>query len=337
MLIELNEAPKNGLPDLDEFFKKLAPNFKKKSADPFEPKKSNLRWWIVTAVILLLVLIGFSSMVTVKPTENLVITRFGAYYKTDGAGLHWTIPIVDQRTIIDLSQVQTIAYEGQVLTMDGDLVNVSATMAYQIEDPKAYLFFGNVSGALQSVLSQAVTTTILQNNFADLLNNGNWKQLGTTVTSNVADLSSFGVKVTGVELQNIAVPPPLSESFNTVIANAQDQVKQLLADANTFAETLQPLAAQKASGSLAYADAEKFATMLNATRDAAEFNSFVPAYQADAAATLAYLPLLIENDWHNLQAIAGADGASPSDNQAAYLRWRTAANQSASEAQNEAN
>lgn len=339
-MIQFSEVPKKGLPDLDDFFKRLTPSFKKKSNDPFEPKKSNIGWWVFIALLLLFVLATFSSMITVKPGQELVVTRFGAYYKTEGPGLHWTLPLVDNRSLFVLNHVQTASYQGQVLTRDGALVKISVNLSYQIKDPKAYLFTGNADSALQANLSEATTSIMLQSDFQDLMNDANWKQVGANINNELQDTSSLGIKVTGVEVINIGVPDALNQDFHSAIANAQATVKQMLNDANTFASTLQPIANQKAANSMAYAEAEKFAAMMNATRDAAEFSSLIPAYKADSAATLAYLPLLLENNWHNIKAISAANtnmnglGAS-NNNQSAYLRWKSA--NKVSGAQNEEN
>lgn len=341
-MIQLSEAPKSGLPDLDEFFRKLKPGFAKKNRDPFQSRKAGLRWWVFIILLLLLVLIGFSSMITVKPGELLVVTRFGAYYKTDHPGLHWTIPVVDQRIIMDMQATQTVSYQAQNLTQDGVLIKASVNLAYQVTDPKAYLFAGNAPGVIQSALSQAATVVILKSSFVDLLNNANWKQIANNITANVGDLSRYGIKVTGVEVQNMQVPDALSHDFDATIANAQSQAAQMVQDANTFAKTLVPLSAQKAANAISYADAEKFAAMVNATRDAAEFSSLVPAYNTDAAATLAYLPLLLTNNWKSIQAVSTADADSRSRpinmSEARYLRWQSASDQQqAEEANNEEN
>ncbi len=345
MPAQFNEAPKGGLPDLDEFFKKITPTFRKKKSDPLNtaPKKHNILWWVFVAVLLILVLLGFSSVVTVQSDEAMVILRGGVYYKTEGPGMHFTIPLYDERTIINLKQENIVNYSGENLTLDGALVQVSANLAYQVTDPKTYLLTGSDQNALQGALSQAVTDIILQSHFSDLLTNSNWKQVGVNIQNNLTDVSQFGVKVTGVEVQSIQVPDALAGDFNSTIANAETQVKQLIQAANDFAAALQPLAAKKAATSLAYADAEKFATMVSATRDAAEFQSLIPAYQTDSATTIAYLPLLLANGWKNIQAIAAADTKKSTTpgagaNQAAYLRWQGAAQQSQAEAaQNENN
>ncbi len=336
MLIQLNQAPKGGLPDLDEFFKKLSPGFKKKRKDPFEPHKSNWKWWTLIILILLAVLLGFSSRITVKHGENLVITRFGAYHATEGAGEHWTIPLIDDRIIVNLKVIQSVPFNGLVLTEDGSLVTVSANLAYVIQDPRVYLFSGQAAGALQAALSQATLTVLLKSKFADLLDNANWKSVAVNISQNLGDLSTYGIKVTGVEVQSIRIPDALAGDFNTTLANAEGQAKQLTGDANAFAVNLQPLAAQKAASSLAYADAAKFATMVAATRDAAEFNSLVPAYDGDANATLAYLPLLLANNWRNIRAITAAGNQNSitqrGGSQAAYLRWQSATQTTESEA-----
>lgn len=330
MSFQFNEAPKSGLPDLDEFFKKLTPGFKKKNQDPFEPKKTNWSWWILISLVLVCVLALFSSIVTVNPGESLIITRFGAYYKTEGAGRHWLVPFADKRILINLNQTESVSYQGETVTEDGNLVNVNVSMAYQIQDPKKYLFGGNVQGALLAALSQASTAALLQNSFIDLLSSDNWKGVGLQINQNVGDLSKFGVKITGVEIQNIQVPNALSESFNKTISSAEAVVKQLIASANTFTQTLQPLAAQKASVAVAVANAKKFSVMVNANRDAAELSALIPAYQADGSAALAYLPLLLKSNvlkFTESPVSGSVNLVSQNNNSGAYLRWQSAIRQ----------
>src|SRR5690606_15689246 len=43
-------------------------------------------------VVGMLVLIGLTSMVIVAPQQEAAITRFGAFQRTVGSGLHWKLP-----------------------------------------------------------------------------------------------------------------------------------------------------------------------------------------------------------------------------------------------------
>ena len=64
-----------------------------------------LTWQIV---LIMVVIAGFSSFYVVDETENAVITRFGKYTQTVGAGLHTKLPFgIDKAYRVPVKVVQT--------------------------------------------------------------------------------------------------------------------------------------------------------------------------------------------------------------------------------------
>ena len=66
-------------------------------------KPSNL---ITIIIVILIAICAFSSAFIVDESQQAVITRFGAYTKTLGPGLHFKLPFgIDKKDIVDGNQI----------------------------------------------------------------------------------------------------------------------------------------------------------------------------------------------------------------------------------------
>ena len=330
------KALNSGPPDLEEWFKKMGQSFLPKKKNPLlnqpEQKETSAWWWVIIVLILCLVMLVFSSVVTVKPTERLVVTRFGAFSYVDGPGLHWTIPLIDQRTLVDVTQVLTVSDQALFLTQDHSLVKVSVSLNYQVTDPQINLFYGPVSSVLQKQLA-AATTQVLQNqNAVTLLSVHAWPDLNTQIQAALPSLTPYGITLQGVTVNNVGVPDTLSQSFSVPIIAAQNQVQQMLDTANQFAASIKPLAAQEAERALKNANTDQFAILVNAQRDAADLQALQAAYTVSPEVTTAYLPILLQRNSATASALSHGQMQMSNQN-AAYLRWQAGNNAQSQEEQ----
>ena len=53
-----------------------------------------------------------------------------------GPGLHWNPPIIDSWTVVDVVRVRPHRHDALMLTKDENIVDVTVSVQYQIEDPK---------------------------------------------------------------------------------------------------------------------------------------------------------------------------------------------------------
>jgi membrane protease subunit HflK len=215
-----------------------------KAGSVFRKIKNTSLVLIVLAAIIALTLV-YTGMFKVDDTEQAVITRFGKYYKTVGAGLHVKLPFgIDKSYNVPVKVVQTeqfgfqtikagqvnqyknnITKESTMLTGDLNIVDVEWIIQYRIVDPVAWLF--NVKECRQTIrdISQSVLNTLvgdraildimgsersaIQNAALDLMND-NFQQLG------------LGITVNTVRLQNIVPPAGVQEAFDDVNKAIQD-------------------------------------------------------------------------------------------------------------------
>lgn len=144
--------------------------------------------------VLAIVLAGaflFSCVFTVNPNEVAVVLRFGkpvgeGSEQTKRQGLHWAFPYpIDEIVKIQIGESKSIrataawyaispedeaaglqpqanaaltpGVDGHVLTADGNILHVRATLRYKIVNPVAYAFqFSNVTNLLRDTLDNSI-------------------------------------------------------------------------------------------------------------------------------------------------------------------------------------
>ena len=99
------------------------------------------------------------SVVKVRPAE--VRTVEIGFRSTTGDGLTWTSPH---------GEVQRVTDESLMVTGDGNLVEVSATLRYRVADPRAYLFaVQDPEVLLRSAAESALREQVAAQPFLELL------------------------------------------------------------------------------------------------------------------------------------------------------------------------
>ena len=210
-------------------------------------KKGVFRPGLFLALIVLAIVAigGLSCFYIVDETENAVITRFGKYQETVGAGLHFKLPFgIDKSYTVPVKVVQTeqfgfktvksgrnneyinnIGTESTMLTGDLNIVDVEWIIQYRIVDPKQWLFGvlekeQTIRDISRSVINELVgdrailsvmgsERTSIETLALDMMNT-NFDNLG------------LGISVIAVKLQNIVPPSGVQDAFEDVNKATQD-------------------------------------------------------------------------------------------------------------------
>lgn len=142
-----------------------------------EENKRLIRLISAVAVLVFLVTLGFSSVFTVKESEQAVITTFGKYTRTAEAGLNFKLPWpIQDATIlpVNLNQKIELGYgmqadgeyysipdESMMITGDMNIVNIDFFIEWKISDPYKYLFVAeNPDLILKNILQSSVRTVV---------------------------------------------------------------------------------------------------------------------------------------------------------------------------------
>ena len=262
---------------------------------------------LVFAILILLVAaLAGTIMFKVDDTEQAVITRFGKYYKTVGAGLHLKAPFgIDKSYNVPIKVVQTeqfgfqtikagqvnqykngITKESTMLTGDLNIVDVEWSIQYRIVDPVAWLF--NVQERKQTIrdISQSVINTLVGDRAFDTMEsersaiqtsalelmNENFKQLG------------LGINVILVQLQNIVPPEGVQQAFDDVNKAIQDKNRFINEGKEVYNAEI-PRAQGEANQQVLVAEGYAAERINRAQGDVARFNAVYEEYRKSPKVT----------------------------------------------------
>jgi membrane protease subunit HflK len=213
-----------------------------------KPPKINLKWPLVLIVVIAIAVIVFlsTSFIIVDQTEKAVITTFGKYTKTVGAGLHYKLPFGIQKAYIVKTQViqtETFGFrtikpgvvtqyssqkypdESTMLTGDLNIVDVEWIIQYRIANPEAWLF--NVTDREKTIrdTSQSVLNTLIgDRTILGVIgpDRQNIQDSAVALMNELFTKYGLGIVVTQVQLQNIVPPEGVQAAFEDVNKAIQD-------------------------------------------------------------------------------------------------------------------
>ena len=210
-------------------------------------KKGGFKPGLFLALIVLAIVAigGFSCFYIVDETENAVITRFGKYQETVGAGLHFKLPFgIDKSYTVPVKVVQTeqfgfktvksgrnneyinnIGTERTMLTGDLNIVDVEWIIQYRIVDPKQWLF--GVYEKEQTIrdISRSVINELVGDRAILAVMGSERTSIETLALDKMNSYFEnlgLGISVIAVKLQNIVPPSGVQDAFEDVNKATQD-------------------------------------------------------------------------------------------------------------------
>ena len=272
-------------------------------------KKPNLTPAAIILIIIavLAVAVVSTSFFVVDETEQAVITRFGKYYKTLGAGLQFKLPFgIDKNYNVPVKVVQTeqfgfrtlksgvtnqyengVKKESTMLTGDLNIVDVEWIIQYRIVDPAAWLF--NVEERTQTIrdISQSVINTLVGDRAILSVMGSARTEIETialdTMNENFNTLG-LGINVIGVKLQNIVPPEGVQDAFEDVNKASQDMERYINEGKEAYNREI-PLAQGKADQQIQIAEGYAVERVNKAKGDVARFKAVYEEYKKAPAIT----------------------------------------------------
>ncbi|RUV63923.1 FtsH protease activity modulator HflK, partial [Mesorhizobium sp. M1A.F.Ca.IN.022.02.1.1] len=183
----------------------------------------------------LVVLWAFKAIYTVQPDEVAVELRFGkpkAELSQPGLHFHWW-PIETVETAKISEQLVSIgggASSGSGLMLSGDqnIVNVQFSVAYQVSDPRAYLFdVSDPDGMLTQVAESAMREVVGRRPAQDIFRDDR-QGIATSVREiiqNTLDGYKTGLQVNAISIEDAAPPREVADAFDEVQRAEQDEDK----------------------------------------------------------------------------------------------------------------
>jgi membrane protease subunit HflK len=301
----------SGPPDLDELWRdlnrKLAQFLGGKNGGPphkgppngpnysgIPPVFRNLGVGVILAAVLLIWL--GTGFFIVQEGQQAVITQFGKYKATVGAGFNWRMPYpIQKHELVFVTQIRSVDIgrdnvikatglrESAMLTEDENIVEIKFAVQYRLNDARAYLFESkNPTEAVVQAAETAVREVVGKMKMDSALAEER-DQIAPRVRAlmqNILDRYKVGIEVVGINLQQGGVRPPeqVQAAFDDVLKAGQER-ERAKNEAQAYANDVIPRAVGAASRLKEESQAYRERIVAQAEGDAQRFKAILPEYQ----------------------------------------------------------
>ncbi|MDO5288106.1 MAG: FtsH protease activity modulator HflK [Pseudomonadota bacterium] len=237
-----------------------------------------------------------SGFFIVQEGQQAVITQFGKYHATVGAGFNWRLPFPFQRhETVPVTRIRSVDVgrdtivkstglrESAMLTRDENIVEIKFAVQYRLKDARAYLFVSrNPDDAVPQVAESAVRE-VVGNMTMDNAMAEERDQIAPRVRDlmqTILDRYGLGIEVVAVNMQQGGVRPPeqVQAAFEDVLKASQER-ERAKNQAQAYANDVVPRAAGTAARLKEEAEGYKARIVAQAEGDAQRFASVLAEYQ----------------------------------------------------------
>ncbi|MDM0044110.1 FtsH protease activity modulator HflK [Variovorax dokdonensis] len=306
------QGPNQGPPDLDElwrdFNRKLGGLFGGRGGGQppssggngnggnFKPDMKNAGFGLGLVVVVALLIWLSTGFFIVQEGSQAVITQFGRYKSTVGAGFNWRLPYPIQRhEIVVVTQIRsadvgrdTIVHstglrESAMLTEDENIVEIKFAVQYRLSDARAYLYESKAPAETVVQVAETAVREVVGKMKMDAALAEERDQIAPRVRNlmqSILDRYSVGVEVVGINLQQGGVRPPeqVQAAFDDVLKAGQER-ERAKNEAQAYANDVVPRANGTASRLIEEAQAYKARVVATAQGDAQRFQQVLAEYQ----------------------------------------------------------
>ena len=232
----------------------------------------------------------------VQEGQQAVITQFGKYNSTVGAGFNWRLPYPVQRhEVVIVSQIRSVDVgrdniiratglrESAMLTEDENIVENKFAVQYRLSDARAFLFetrdpSATVVQAAETAVREVVGKMRMDSALAEERD-----QIGPRVRvlmQIILDRYKVGVEVVAINLQQSGVRPPeqVQAAFDDVLRAGQER-ERAKNEAQAYANDVIPRATGSASRLQEESEAYKARVVAQSQGDAQRFRAVLTEYQ----------------------------------------------------------
>jgi membrane protease subunit HflK len=232
----------------------------------------------------------------VQEGQQAVITQFGKYKATVGAGFNWRLPYpIQKHELVFVTQIRSVDIgrdnvikatglrESAMLTEDENIVEIKFAVQYRLNDARAYLFESkNPTEAVVQAAETAVREVVGKMKMDSALAEER-DQIAPRVRAlmqNILDRYKVGIEVVGINLQQGGVRPPeqVQAAFDDVLKAGQER-ERAKNEAQAYANDVVPRAVGAASRLKEESQAYRERIVAQAEGDSQRFKAILPEYQ----------------------------------------------------------
>jgi membrane protease subunit HflK len=303
------QGPNQGPPDLDELWR----DFNRKLGGLFggggrgskggngtgggfnpSPKTTGIGVGLIAGVALLIWL--GTGFFIVQEGQQAVITQFGKYRASVGAGFNWRLPYPIQRhETVFVTQIRSVDVgrdnvvpatglrDSAMLTVDQNIVEIKFAVQYRLNDARAFLFESRDPDASVVKAAETAVREVIGKMRMDAALAEERDQIAPRVRvlmQTILDRYKVGIEVVGINLQQGGVRPPeqVQASFDDVLKAGQER-ERAKNEAQAYANDVVPRARGAASRLTEEAEGYRARIVAQAEGDSDRFRSVLTEYQ----------------------------------------------------------
>jgi membrane protease subunit HflK len=299
-------------------------------------------------LLLLAVVVGFSSLYQVQPEEVGVVLRFGGYVRTTEPGLRAKLPFAEQVLKVPVQRqlkqefgfrtvdagIRTLyasdrqfGDEAVMLTGDLNVAVVEWIVQYRVSDPYLFLFkVRNLAETFRAMNEAVMREVVGDRTVTEVLTVGR-QEIESRVEERLQDLANqyeMGITIDQVVLQDVNPPDPVKPSWDEV-NQAQQQRDRMINEARAEYNRVIPRARGEAEQTVLQAEGYALDRVNRSAGEAVRFSAIYDEYRRSPEVTRRRLyletmqrilprvgrKLYIDQDATGILPLLSLDGAAP--------------------------
>ena len=237
---------------------------------------------IAGLVAVLAVIWGFMGFYIVDEAERGVVLRFGRVMDlTVQPGLHWNPPVVDEVSLVNVSELNAKTYENRaMLTTDENIIDIAVTVQYLIQDPVKYVIAVQDPELSLDNASESAIRHVVGGNFMDQILTTGRDRMAADVQERLQDYMNVyntGIFVSQVNVVDAQPPDAVRPAFDDVIRAREDE-QRVQNQAQQYSNQIIPEARGEAQRRIEAANAYSAEVVAEATGDASRFDQLLTEY-----------------------------------------------------------
>ena len=281
-----------GPPDIDEVVRNLTKKFNSlfrggsggsSSTGSSSSGGGGLSAGLIAGLVAVVAVIwGFMGFYIVDEAERGVVLRFGRVLDlTVQPGLHWNPPIVDEVSLVNVSELNAKTYENRaMLTTDENIIDIAVTVQYLIQDPVKYVIAVQDPELSLDNASESAIRHVVGGNFMDQILTTGRDRMAADVQERLQDYMNAyntGIFVSQVNVVDAQPPDAVRPAFDDVIRAREDE-QRVQNQAQQYSNQIIPEARGEAQRRIEAANAYSAEVVAEATGDASRFNQLLTEY-----------------------------------------------------------
>ncbi len=224
---------------------------------------------------------GLMGFYQIDEQERGVVLRFGKYHETVQPGLQWNPPLIDEVIKVNTTRVRAASFRETMLTQDENIVEVSLSVQYVIDDPNRFVL--NVREPERSLqhAAESAIRDVVEGSKMDLVLTEGRAQIALDVRERLQqylDMYETGIRVSKVNVDESKPPSQVQAAFDDVIKAREDE-ERFKNEAQAYANQIVPEARGQAQRQIEESSAYREQVIANAQGEAERFTKLLAEYR----------------------------------------------------------